>query len=342
MRRVVTGAVAALMLGLSGFSVAVAEPLYRFKVGSWDAGAYSRRDSRQFNHCAGSATYNSGVSVVFAVGRDYGWSMMLANPDWTLTRGRSYNLGFSVDGDVSTWRTGTAITSNGVEIELPPTSEVFQQFRRGHTLQVTVASGRSFYFNLTDTSILLPALLRCVYTNLNPQPAPTTTSNPFVSATSPAATNPAKERTPVHRAEAVAFVANMLGAAGISGFKILDESKGSDSDAVWTIGSDTFGTLRIDTENAPTVISVATIAVDGATCKSKFMSGSMPPDAKDKTFRLFTKCGEGTEAITMYYFVIPRKRGGHYLVGTGAVGSDEPARKTESDVRAAAFTLSGK
>jgi hypothetical protein len=37
-----------------------------------------------------------------------------------------------------------------------------------------------------------------------------------------------------------------------------------------------------------------------------------------------------------------RRAGGHYLVGTGSVGSDEPARKTESDVRAAAFILSGR
>jgi hypothetical protein len=44
----------------------------------------------------------------------------------------------------------------------------------------------------------------------------------------------------------------------------------------------------------------------------------------------------------VFYFVIPRKAGGHYLMGTGSVGTDEPARKTESDVRAAAFTLSGR
>ena len=55
-----------------------------------------------------------------------------------------------------------------------------------------------------------------------------------------------------------------------------------------------------------------------------------------------TKCGEGKDAVTVFYFVIPRKAGGHYLVGTGSVGTDEPARKTESDVRAAAFTLSGR
>jgi hypothetical protein len=46
--------------------------------------------------------------------------------------------------------------------------------------------------------------------------------------------------------------------------------------------------------------------------------------------------------MTMYYFVIPRKAGGFYLVGTGAVGADEPARKAESDIRAAVYTLSGK
>jgi hypothetical protein len=189
---------------------------------------------------------------------------------------------------------------------------------------------------------MLPALLRCVHANVNPQPAtPTTAANSFVTAAPAKSGSTARRRPASYRAEAVAFAANILGAAGVTGFRILDESKDSDRDAIW-VAPNTFGSVLIDAENPPSLISATTIALDSATCKSKFLSGAAPPDGNEKILRLFTKCGEGKDAVTVFYFVIPRKAGGHYLVGTGSVGTDEPARKTESDVRAAAFTLSGR
>jgi len=40
----------------------------------------------------------------------------------------------------------------------------------------------------------------------------------------------------------------------------------------------------------------------------------------------------------VFYFIMPRKAGGHYLIGIGALGSDEPARQAESDIRQAVVT----
>jgi hypothetical protein len=55
---------------------------------------------------------------------------------------------------------------------------------------------------------------------------------------------------------------------------------------------------------------------------------------------MFTKCGEGEQGFTVYYFILPRKAGGHYLIGTG--GSDEPARQVESDIRRATLKVQGR
>jgi len=40
----------------------------------------------------------------------------------------------------------------------------------------------------------------------------------------------------------------------------------------------------------------------------------------------------------VFYFIMPRKAGGHYFIGIGALGSDEPARQAESDIRQAVVT----
>ena len=63
----------------------------------------------------------------------------------------------------------------------------------------------------------------------------------------------------------------------------------------------------------------------------------MPAD-KNGEWRTFTKCGEDKDAVTVFYFIVPRKAGGHYLIGTGSLGSDEPARQIESDIRQAVVT----
>jgi hypothetical protein len=56
--------------------------LQSFRVGSWNGGAFAR-DGR-FTHCAAWATYASGVSVRFAIDRQYRWGM-----DWTIVTGSS-------------------------------------------------------------------------------------------------------------------------------------------------------------------------------------------------------------------------------------------------------------
>ena len=82
---------------LGGPCVASADTLYEFQVGTWTAGAYSKQTTRQFNHCAAVATYNSGIMMLFSVSRSYAWSMSFAHRSWRLTQGQSYDIAFTVD-----------------------------------------------------------------------------------------------------------------------------------------------------------------------------------------------------------------------------------------------------
>ena len=83
----ICGVVLALTGGLRSAS---AELMYNFQVGTWSAGAYTKQNARQFNHCAASANYNSGILMSFSVSRTFAWSMGFAHPSWRLTQGQTY------------------------------------------------------------------------------------------------------------------------------------------------------------------------------------------------------------------------------------------------------------
>jgi len=332
-------AICGAILALIGVPrAASADVLYEFPVGTWTAGAYSKQNTKQFNHCAAAAKYNSGIMMLFSVSRTYAWSMSFAHRSWRLTQGQSYDIAFTVDNASPIGARAIAVGPNQVEVPLADSTDLFQRFRQGNQLRVA-AAGQVFAFNLTGTSQVLPALLRCVQANRQPSGSTTVATNPFAA---PAPANSAGQGRPAaYRAEAVSLAANILGSAGIVGFRITDEDKNGFIDAAWRADR-LFGMVRIEPKEPPTLISAGMIAVDAAGCKAKFASGSMPATDNNELTRMFTKCGEGDQGWTVYYFVMPRKAGGHYLIGTGASGSDEPARQVESDIRQATMRLTGR
>src|SRR5215510_6034535 len=195
-----------------GLRTASAELMYNFPVGTWSAGAYTKQNTMQFNHCAASATYNSGILMSFSVSRSFAWSMAFAHPTWRLTQGQSYDIAFTVDQMSPLRARAIAIGSNMVEVPLADSTELFQRFRQGYQLRVG-AAGQVFAFNLTGTSQVLPALLRCVQANLQPSGSTTAAANPFATpAPANTAATPASQGRPAaYRAEAVSLAANILG-----------------------------------------------------------------------------------------------------------------------------------
>ena len=129
-------------------------------VGNWLIGAYSDDATGKFSHCAMTASYRSGIYMVFAVSRDMQWSLGFANPQWELTNGTAYTVGLSIDGRTPLLEQAKAVNSHQVEISLPPNAYVFERFRHGLQLRVD-AVGTSFFFNLNSTSRGLADLLLC-------------------------------------------------------------------------------------------------------------------------------------------------------------------------------------
>jgi hypothetical protein len=333
----------AVLAFIGGLRIASAELMYNFQVGTWSGGAYTKQNTRQFNHCAAAAHYNSGILMSFSVSRSFAWSMAFAHPSWRLTQGQTYDIAFTVDQMPPLRARAFAVGANLVEVPLADSTELFQRFRQGYQLRVA-AAGQVLAFNLTGTSQLLPALLRCVQANLEPGGTTTVTANPFAApaptnSTSQRSSAGGQERPAAYRAEALSLAANILGSAGIVGFQIAEGDNGF-VDAAWR-ASRLFGMVRIEPKEPPALISAGMIAVDAAGCKSRFASGAIPASHNDVP-RMFTKCGDGDQGYTVFYFILPRKAGGHYLIGTGTSGADEPARQVESDIRQATLKVTGR
>jgi hypothetical protein len=161
---------------LAGASRVSADQLSSFDVGNWSAGAYSDADgSKTFSYCAGSATYNSGITVVFFVDNTFQWGIGFFDPAWNLTAGNSYPIAFAVDSSSPILGNASAITTNEVVMPLSPTVALFRAFMHGETLKVNASSG-SFQFTLTNTVELLPDLLKCAEVYAGTAPA---SANPF-------------------------------------------------------------------------------------------------------------------------------------------------------------------
>jgi hypothetical protein len=270
-------AVCGTVLALTGGPrTAAAELMYNFQVGTWSAGAYTKQNNKQFNHCAASANYNSGILMSFSVSRSFAWSMAFAHGSWRLTQGQMYDIAFTVDQMPPLRARAVAVGLNMVEVPLADSTELFQRFRQGYQLRVA-AAGQVLAFNLTGTSQVLPALLRCVQANLQPSGTTTTVAaNPFAApASAPAntadATPGGQARPAAYRAEAVSLAANILGGAGIIGFRFAEGETGY-ADARWRTDQ-LFGMVRIEPKEPPGLISAEAIAVDAAGCRSKFASG---------------------------------------------------------------------
>ncbi len=139
---------------------ASAEQISEITIGNWNGGAYTHTQTGEFSHCAASASYKSGITLVFSINRDMTWALGLANDNWKLTEGDTYPVEYRVDSSKAYEGTATAIAPNQVKVLLPGDDNLFNRFRRGNMLTV-VAANQTMRFSLKQTSRMLSSLFNC-------------------------------------------------------------------------------------------------------------------------------------------------------------------------------------
>jgi hypothetical protein len=321
---------------------APAETLRNFKVANWSAGAYSFKGTRRFSHCAASAPYLSGVALFFSVNREYQWSVAFSAPHFNVVPGQSIKLGLSVDGNTPTMVVANAVSDKLISVDLAPTAEIFNLFRRGNILHL-IAKDISYKFSLKDTSRMLPALLQCVHSSLNPAPIQSTST---VAATATAPRHVGATATKDYRAEATALIANLLSHAGIQGFQIAPagaDEIGTKAEVVWSAPKMS-GALFI-MENAdikkPSDATPALVSMGAKACKGAFFSGALPEESDEQFARVFTSCRGATHTKTFYFITTPRSRGGHYVFLTSVEAGhlEVPKGDADASIRAAVLKV---
>ncbi len=149
--------------------------LYGYKVDAWDAGAFANPGTTTLAYCAGAATYKNGVTVAFFLNSQFEWGIVLIDPSWNLTYNASYPIDMAVDTRASGAATATAIGTAEVSIPLKPSVALFKDFMEGEKLKIQTAGG-TYVFDLTNTSEMLPSLVKCVERYSGPIPV---SANPF-------------------------------------------------------------------------------------------------------------------------------------------------------------------
>ena len=289
-----------------------AREVWRTQLSGWRIGAYTNEQTDRFNHCAAGISYQSGIFFFFAIGRDFGWSMNLANNSWQLQTGSRHPIRYQVDN--SRIISGTAMVTGPslVEIELLDSAALFRLLKAGRTLYVE-AAGQTFGFDLTNSSKALDAALRCTSTmvarestNINPF------ASPSASGTDPFASAPKQEGNPSRdaaRAEAVALTANLLSAAKIDGFTVVDAIPADLDffDAMWTAPGVIGGVIVQPTETTDSALAGLTGRAS-ANCKGRHASAKLP--GKDGIVSLKLICDDAESTVV----ILPRSRGGLYVV----------------------------
>jgi hypothetical protein len=134
--------------------------------------------------------------------------------------------------------------------------------------------------------------------------------------------------TPETRAEATQIATDILRRANFTfEFQKPDER----NDVTWR-AEEFLGTLRIlPGVRAETIEKIRSevVASDQTACKGKFDTGTLPAMADSKSVTMFTSC-KGEKASSTYYILLPRRKGGIYLLGI--LGSGDAAARVQTAV----------
>lgn len=138
-----------------------AGPFGKIVVGNWSGGTFTNDQSGDFSHCAVSARYKSGVTMLTSVTAQYSWMLGFSKADWKLRTGETLNLRLVFDRSTTIDVTATIKAPTLVTIAMPAQSNLINAFRQGRYLEL-VANDARYTFALTSTGEMLPALVECV------------------------------------------------------------------------------------------------------------------------------------------------------------------------------------
>jgi len=172
-------AVSALWWG----SASAAGPLRLFKDGFWSGGAYTDDRTGVFTHCSAGVAYGSGISLFLLTTDSHSWWLGFIDPQWSLPPNSKVLVQLRFGNHPPFEQLATIPSRQLALVPLPDSSRLIHAFRRTSKLNL-VAEGRSFFFKLRGSSVVMDQLTNCVSTSvaLEAHRAPAATAGAVASA----------------------------------------------------------------------------------------------------------------------------------------------------------------
>lgn len=152
------GVACVLQVVLAGMANA-AGPFGTVNTGNWIGGAFTNDQTGAFSHCAATAPYANGVSLVVGHNVAGSWLLSFASPGFKLTKGENVAIDVIFDGQEQARLFATANAPNMLTAIMPP--NVTRTFQKA-SLMVATAGRTALQFQLTSTAPVIAALANCV------------------------------------------------------------------------------------------------------------------------------------------------------------------------------------
>lgn len=149
-----------ILLASFGTVNATMIPGSTYSYGNWTGAAYVQETTGLFSHCAISAGYLSGDSLLFSVNRDMTISVGVINPNLNLAVGQEFPVALYVDRRQPIFGTATAISSDFAVLHIQEFDRAMESFRRGFQLTIQSPLGTGVY-SLEGTFRALDAAMQC-------------------------------------------------------------------------------------------------------------------------------------------------------------------------------------
>lgn len=152
----------------------------RFGFGNWSGAAYTSDATGEFSHCAVSAVYKSGDTLVFSVNSNATVSVAVANPNLGLVDGQQFPVALYIDRREPFYGTATAVGSEMAVLQIREFERAMTSIRKGYVLRIESPLGTGVY-NLKDTFRALETTTNCAlhYLDYAALPAKPNREQPF-------------------------------------------------------------------------------------------------------------------------------------------------------------------
>lgn len=335
--------IATLLTSVFSGTASAAGPHDRIVVGNWSGGSYTNDKTGEFNACIASTSYRSGISFYAQVTKNMTWDLAFSDDRWNLKVGEKIPITMIFDGRYKFDFMATAIMPSMVMVPMPDDSKLIHVFRQSIEMKA-YARGNVFPFRLDGTSRLIPSLVQCTKDAIAKFG-----STPKVGTTLPSNTAPAPSSVQFD-IEALRLATNFLLKAQIQNARVLSKDELPTELASYNSGwkgDGVYGAVKIIPTNSEVKgidIAAKVAGEDSRECKGKFASGRTSELVDSEVvFRGFSSCEDTQGLRASQYFIIPRKRGGGFVLfsvtSSAPINGTSITQKEEkvSDFRKAAF-----